>query len=392
MLDYNFPPFSVGEARPIRGPGRREIGHGALAERSLKGVIPAVDKFPYTIRVVSDILESNGSSSMASVCGGTLSLMDAGVPIVHPVAGISIGLVKEADRFTLLTDIMGDEDHFGDMDFKVAGTGMGVTGIQLDLKIDGIDEAIIRATLEQARDGRREILRTMLMTLRKPNEEISPYAPRLLTLQINPEKIGLLIGPGGKTIKGIQEATGAKIDIEDDGTVYISHNDAAGAEAAKLKVEALTEEVRVGKVYDGKVTSIKEFGAFIEILPGRDGLCHISELDDKYVGKVEDVCKVGDRLQVKVIAIDEHDRVKLSRKALLREQQGKPPETAPPRPPRGEGGRERAEGFREARERGERPERGEGGRERGDGGRSRQSEGRRAPAEGERPPRSEDHD
>jgi polyribonucleotide nucleotidyltransferase len=324
MLDYNFPPFSVGECRPIRGPGRREIGHGALAERSLKAVIPSPDKFPYTIRVVSDILESNGSSSMASVCGGTLSLMDAGVPISDPVAGISIGLVKESDRFILLTDIMGDEDHFGDMDFKVAGTGRGITGIQLDLKIDGINEEIIRATLDQAREARREILKTMLSTLRQPRSSPSKYAPRLITVRIHPDKIGLLIGPGGKTIKGIQEATGAKIDIDDDGTVFISHLDAAGAEAAKLKVEALTEEVRVGKVYDGRVTSIKDFGAFIEILPGRDGLCHISELDDKYVDRVENVCKVGDHLQVKVIAIDDQDRVKLSRRALLREQSGKP--------------------------------------------------------------------
>jgi polyribonucleotide nucleotidyltransferase len=375
MLDYNFPPFSVGECRPIRGPGRREIGHGALAERSLKAVVPAPEKFPYTIRLVSDILESNGSSSMASVCGGTLALMDAGVPITHPVAGISIGLVKEADRFTLLTDIMGDEDHFGDMDFKVAGTGLGVTGIQLDLKIDGIDEPIIRATLDQARDARREVLRTMLSTLRQPKAEISPFAPRLLTVQINPEKIGLLIGPGGKTIKGIQESTGAKIDIEDDGTVYISHSDAEGAEAAKLKVEALTEEVRVGKVYDGKVTSIKDFGAFIEILPGRDGLCHISELDDKFVGKVEDVCKVGDRLQVKVIAIDEHDRVKLSRKALLREQTKGAGDALPP--PRGE--------PRPAGERGERPgERGGEPRPRGGEPRPR---GERAGGDGGQPRR-----
>jgi polyribonucleotide nucleotidyltransferase len=322
MLDYNFPPFSVGECRPIRGPGRREIGHGALAERSLRAVLPPVEKFPYTVRVVSDILESNGSSSMATVCGGTLSLMDAGVPISDPVAGISIGLVKTKDRYVLLTDIMGDEDHYGDMDFKVAGTGRGITGIQLDLKIDGIDEEIIRHTLQQAREARREILRAMLGTLRAPRSGISQFAPRLLTVQINPEKIGLLIGPGGKTIKGIQEATGAKIDIDDDGTVFISHADAAGAEAARAKVEALTEEVKVGKVYDGRVTSVKDFGAFIEILPGRDGLCHISELDDKYVDKVENICKVGDHMQVKVIAIDDQDRVKLSRKALLREQKG----------------------------------------------------------------------
>jgi polyribonucleotide nucleotidyltransferase len=358
MLDYNFPPFSVGECKPIRGPGRREIGHGALAERSLKAVIPSVEKFPYTIRVVSDILESNGSSSMASVCGGTLSLMDAGVPISDPVAGISIGLVKEGEKFILLTDIMGDEDHFGDMDFKVAGTGRGVTGIQLDLKIDGINEEIIRATLEQAREARRDILKAMLTTLRQPRGSISEHAPRLLQIRINPEKIGLLIGPGGKTIKGIQEATGAKIDIEDDGTVFISHMEATGAEAAKAKVEALTEEVRVGKVYEGRVTSIKEFGAFIEILPGRDGLCHISELDDKYVGKVEDVCKVGDVLQVKVIAIDDHDRVKLSRKALLREQNkgatgGSESPPPPPRrhgdgPPRRHSGEGRGEGRRQS--------------------------------------------
>jgi polyribonucleotide nucleotidyltransferase len=323
MLDYNFPPFSVGECRPIRGPGRREIGHGMLAERSLKAVLPPPGKFPYTVRLVSEILESNGSSSMASVCGGTLSLMDAGVPITNPVAGISIGLVKEPGRYTLLTDIMGDEDHFGDMDFKVAGTQRGITGIQLDLKIDGISEEIIRATLIQAREARLEIMRTMLKTLMQPRSAISDHAPRLLTLKINPEKIGLLIGPGGKNIKAIQETTGAKIDIEDDGTVFIAHSEAAGAEAARLRVEAITEEVRVGKVYEGRVTSIKDFGAFIEILPGRDGLCHISELDDKYVGKVEEVCKVGDILQVKVIAIDDQDRVKLSRKVLLREQAGK---------------------------------------------------------------------
>ncbi|MFL5342275.1 MAG: polyribonucleotide nucleotidyltransferase, partial [Gemmataceae bacterium] len=330
MLDYNFPPYSVGECKPIRGPGRREIGHGMLAERSLKAVLPPQTKFPYTIRLVSEILESNGSSSMATVCAGTMALMDAGVPISNPVAGISIGLVKEPGRFVLLTDIMGDEDHFGDMDFKVAGTQRGITGIQLDLKIDGINEEIIRGTLQQAKEARIEIMKTMLKTLMQPRPEISRTAPRLLTVKINPEKIGLLIGPGGKNIKGIQEATGAKIDIEDDGTVFIAHSEAAGAEAAKLRVEAITEEVRIGKTYEGKVTSIKDFGAFIEILPGRDGLCHISELDDKYVGKVEEVCKVGDIMQVKVIAIDDQDRVKLSRKALLREQNPRPAGEGPP--------------------------------------------------------------
>ena len=348
MLDYNFPPFSVGECKPIRGPGRREIGHGALAERSLKAVIPHPEKFPYTIRVVSDILESNGSSSMASVCGGTLSLMDAGVPISDPVAGISIGLVKEPNRFVLLTDIMGDEDHFGDMDFKVAGTVRGITGIQLDLKIDGINEEIIKATLDQARDARREILKHIVTTLRYPREKISDMAPRLLVVHINPEKIGALIGPGGKNIKGIQEATGAKIDIDDDGTVSISHSSAAGAEAAKAKVEAITEEVRVGKVYEGRVTSVKDFGAFIEILPGRDGLCHISELDDKYVNRVDSVCKVGDIMQVKVIAIDDQDRIKLSRKVLLRGDTG--PGGPPPGAPGGRGpapSREGRGGYRD---------------------------------------------
>ena len=322
MLDYNFPPFSVGECKPIRGPGRREIGHGALAERSLKPVIPGQEKFPYTIRLVSDILESNGSSSMASVCGGTLALMDAGVPISDPVAGISIGLVKETDKFTLLTDIMGDEDHFGDMDFKVAGTIRGITGIQLDLKIDGINAEIIRATLDQAREARREILKAIVLTLRFPRAETSMHAPRMLRVKINPEKIGLLIGPGGKTIRGIQEQTGAKLDIQEDGTVEIAHASAEGAEQAKLIVESLCEEVKIGKIYQGKVTSVKDFGAFIEIMPGRDGLCHISELDDKFVDRVDAVCKVGDVMKVKVIAIDDQDRVKLSRKAVLREERG----------------------------------------------------------------------
>jgi polyribonucleotide nucleotidyltransferase len=258
--------------------------------------------------------------------------------------------VKDGKKFVLLTDIMGDEDHFGDMDFKVAGTVRGITGIQLDLKIDGIDEEIIKATLDQARDARREILKHIVMTLRYPRSEISAQAPRLLTLKINPEKIGLLIGPGGKTIKGIQESTGAKIDIDEDGTVYVSHSVAAGAEAAKAKVEALTEEVRVGKVYEGRVTSVKDFGAFIEILPGRDGLCHISELDDKYVDKVDSVCKVGDHMQVKVIAIDDQDRVKLSRKALLREARGPgagPDSGPPPREQPRDGGRRDDRGRRD---------------------------------------------
>ena len=320
MLDYNFPPYSVGECRPIRGPGRREQGHGALAERSLANIIPGSDKFPYTIRVISDIMESNGSSSMASVCSGTLGLMDAGVPITQPVAGISIGLVKESDRYVLLTDIIGDEDHFGDMDFKVAGTQKGVTGIQLDLKIDGISEQIIRETLAQAKVARLDLLRSMLSAIRRPRGDISPHAPRLLQTKIDPAKIGLLIGPGGKTIRAIQEETGTTIDIQDDGTVTISSLEKAKAEDALARVEAMTEEIKVGKIYNGRVSSIKDFGAFIEIAPGKDGLCHISELSDGYVKSVTDVVSEGDRIQVKVIAVDDQNRVKLSRKAVLAEQ------------------------------------------------------------------------
>jgi polyribonucleotide nucleotidyltransferase len=317
MLDYNFPPFSVGECRPIRGPGRREIGHGALAERSVLPILPPADVFPYTIRVISDILESNGSSSMASVCSATLSLMDAGVPILQPVAGISIGLVKEGDRYSLLTDIMGDEDHFGDMDFKVAGSQKGITGIQLDLKIAGINEEIIRGALHQAKEARTELLRSMLSVIRRPRPEISARAPRLLQTKIDPSKIGLLIGPAGKTIRAIQEETKTQIDIQDDGTVTVAAASGTAAEDALARIEALTEEIKVGRIYNGVVSSIKDFGAFIEIAPGKDGLCHISELSDGYVRSVTDICKQGDRMQVKVIAVDEQNRVKLSRKAAL---------------------------------------------------------------------------
>jgi polyribonucleotide nucleotidyltransferase len=321
MLDYNFPSFSVGEVRPIRGPGRREIGHGALAERSIKPVLPAVEEFPYTIRVVSDILESNGSSSMASVCGATLALMDAGVPITNPVAGISIGLVKQDDeRWMLLTDIIGDEDHFGDMDFKIAGTQNGITGIQLDLKIDGISAEIIRGTMAQSREARIELLRAMLTTIPRPRTELSDLAPRLLRTSIDPDKIGLLIGPGGKTIRAIQESTGAEIEIEEDGTVTIASANEEWAREALRQVEAITATVQVGKIYEGRVTSIKDFGAFVEILPGRDGLCHISELSSEYVSSVADICAVGDTMPVLVIGIDDHDRVKLSRRRALEEQ------------------------------------------------------------------------
>ena len=319
MLDYNFPSFSVGECRPIRGPGRREIGHGALAERSVNPVLPDHDEFPYTIRVISDILESNGSSSMASVCGATLGLMAAGVPITNPVAGISVGLVKEGDQWVLLTDIIGNEDHFGDMDFKIAGTQNGITGIQLDLKINGISEEIIRATLTQSREARLEILRNMLTAIPRPRGNTAESAPRLLRTHINPEKIGLLIGPGGKTIRGIQEDVGCTIDVEEDGTVTVAAANQEIAEAGLARVDALTASVQVGKIYDGTVTSVKDFGAFVEILPGRDGLCHISELSDEYVSSVADICSVGDEMKVKVIAVDEQDRVKLSRKVAMQE-------------------------------------------------------------------------
>jgi polyribonucleotide nucleotidyltransferase len=332
-LDYNMPPFSVGEVRPIRGPGRREIGHGMLAERSVQPVLPPPDRFPYTIRVVSDILESNGSSSMASVCGATLSLMDAGVPISDPVGGISIGLVMDAKsgRHILLTDIIGEEDHYGEMDFKVAGTQRGVTGIQLDLKNLGIGETIIRETLDQAREARLEILRTMLRAIKRPRAEISANAPRLIQIQINPEKIGAVIGPGGKTIRRLQEETNTKIDIDDAGLVTIASHDSVGANAARDRIQAMTEGVKIGSIYEGRVTSIKDFGAFVEILPGKDGLVHISELSSGYVGSVSDICRVGDPMLVKVIAIDDQDRVKLSRKAALAER-GEPDEYAEAHP------------------------------------------------------------
>jgi polyribonucleotide nucleotidyltransferase len=319
LLHYNFPPFSVGEARRIMGPGRREIGHGTLAERSLEGVLPSPDDFPYTIRLVSDILESNGSSSMATVCGGSLALMDAGVPISGAVAGISVGRMEEDGKAVLFIDILGEEDHFGDMDFKVAGTTKGITGIQLDLKAHGLAWDEIEQTFEIARKGRLQILEHMNATIDKPRDEISDFAPRLLTLKIDPEKIGKVIGPGGKMIRAIQADTGAQIDINDDGTVYIACIDAEGAKRAEAKVLALTEDVEVGRIYEGRVTSIKDFGAFIEIREGQDGLCHISELDDDYVRAVSDVVKVGDEVAVKVISIDDQGRVKLSRKAAKKE-------------------------------------------------------------------------
>ncbi len=322
IVHYNFPPFSVGETRPIRGPGRREIGHGVLTERALQVVVPPQDEFPYTIRLVTDILESNGSSSMASVCGGALSLMDAGVPIRDPVAGIAMGLVEKGDRQVILSDILGTEDHCGDMDFKVAGTQHGITALQLDVKSGGVTEGLLRQVLAQAREGRLQVLRTMLSALPAPRESTSEYAPKIVLIHIDPEKIGAVIGPGGRVIRKLQEETDSQIDIEDDGTIAISSPTAAGAEAAREAIEKLTAEVEVGRIYDGRVTSVKNFGAFVEVLPGREGLVHISELADSFVDNVEDVTHVGAEMKVKVIGIDDQRRIRLSRKAVLRDEGG----------------------------------------------------------------------
>ncbi len=320
MLHYNFPSFSVGETRPVRSPGRREIGHGALAEKALLAVMPSKEKFPYTIRVVSEILESNGSSSMASVCAATLSLMDAGVPIKEAVGGVALGLVKEGNKAIILTDIAGLEDHFGDMDFKVAGTRAGVTAVQLDLKIDGISLDLLKECLAQSKEGRLFILDKMGTALTAPREELSSFAPRIDVLKINTEKIGELIGPGGKTIKAIIAATGASIDIKDDGTVLVGSIDAAKSDAAIKMIKAITNDVEVGKIYFGKVKRIMQFGAFVEIAPRKEGLVHVSELSATFVKKIDDVVKVGDEFKVKVIGIDELGRINLSKKQAETEQ------------------------------------------------------------------------
>lgn len=317
MHHYNFPPFSVGEARPLRPPGRREIGHGALGERALEKVIPSESEFPYTIRLVSEVLESNGSSSQASICGSTLALMDAGVPIKAPVAGIAMGLIKDGDYFTILTDIQGMEDHYGDMDFKVAGTAKGVTAIQMDIKIDGIDRGILADALSQARDGRMFILGKMLEIIQQPREHLSPYAPKIVTMHIHPDKIRDVIGPGGKIINKIIEETGVKIDIEQDGRVFIASTNEEMNQKAKQIIENIVREVVVGETYLGTVKRVEKFGAFVEILPGKEGLVHISQLSTERVAKVEDVVSVGDAITVKVTEIDQQGRVNLSRKAVL---------------------------------------------------------------------------
>ncbi|MDK2815468.1 MAG: polyribonucleotide nucleotidyltransferase [Moorella sp. (in: firmicutes)] len=323
MHHYNFPPYSVGEARPIRAPGRREIGHGALAERALEPMIPPEEEFPYAIRLVSEVLGSNGSTSMGSVCGSTLALMDAGVPIKAPVAGVAMGLVKEGDQVAILTDIQGIEDALGDMDFKVAGTKNGITALQMDIKIPGIDRAILERALEQARRGRLFILEKILATIPQPRPELSPYAPRMLTMTIDPDKIRDIIGPGGKIIKKIIEETGVEIDVEDDGRIFIASTDAANGKRAVEIIQALTQEVETGKVYNGKVTRITEFGAFVEVIPGvlgmpgKEGLVHISQLANERVEKVEDVVQEGDYILVKAIGFDSQGRLKLSRKEAL---------------------------------------------------------------------------
>jgi polyribonucleotide nucleotidyltransferase len=322
MLHYNFPPFSVGEVKFMRGPGRREIGHGALAERALLSVLPPEETFPYTIRVVSDILESNGSSSMATVCGGCLALMDAGVPVASPVAGIAMGLVKEGEKYAILTDIAGAEDHYGDMDFKVAGTKDGITALQMDIKVRGVTPQIMAEALQQAKAGRLHVLGKMLETLPEARTNISPYAPRIYTLQINRAKIGELIGPGGKVIRGIIEQTGVKIDVEDDGKVNVAAADEGAANKALKMIKDLMAEAELGKTYLGKVVRLADFGAFVEIFPGTDGLLHISEVAEHRIRDIRDELKEGDQLLVKVISI-EGNKVRLSRKAVLRDQRHK---------------------------------------------------------------------
>ncbi|SEM48458.1 polyribonucleotide nucleotidyltransferase [Mesobacillus persicus] len=323
MHHYNFPLFSVGETGPIRGPGRREIGHGALGEKALEVVIPSEKDFPYTIRLVSEVLESNGSTSQASICASTLAMMDAGVPLKAPVAGIAMGLIKSGEHYTILTDIQGMEDHLGDMDFKVAGTANGVTALQMDIKIDGLSREILEEALQQAKKGRMQILESMLATISEPRGQLSKYAPKIMMMSINPDKIRDVIGPSGKQINKIIEETGVKIDIEQDGTVFIASTDEEMNQKAKKIIEDIVREVEVGQMYLGKVKRIEKFGCFVEIFNGKDGLVHISELAEERVGKVEDVVKIGDELLVKVTEIDRQGRVNLSRKAVLKEQREK---------------------------------------------------------------------
>jgi polyribonucleotide nucleotidyltransferase len=371
MLHYNFPPFSTGETKPLRGPGRREIGHGALAERALSRMMPDEDKFPYTIRVVSETLESNGSSSMAAVCGGTLSLMDAGVPMKAPVAGIAMGLISDgaltdpSTRTAILSDILGDEDHLGDMDFKICGTKKGVTAIQMDIKIAGLSREVLAQALEQAREGRLHILDKMLATLAQPRGDLSKWAPRITQIKVKPDQIRLIIGPGGKTIKGIIDQTGVAIDVEDDGTVNVASSDSDAVKKALDIIKGLTTEPEVGANYKGTVSRVVDFGAFIEIMPGTDGLLHVSEMAHTRVDKVTDVMKEGDSVEVKVLSIDRDGKIRLTRRELLPFPEGPEGEAAKKRlaqsreqggpPPRTGGGRDRRDGPGRDRDRPRRP-------------------------------------
>jgi len=366
MHHYNFPPYSTGETWFLRGPKRREIGHGALAETALRYMIPDEDVFPYTIRVVSEVMSSNGSTSMASVCGSTLALMDAGVPIKRPVAGIAMGLIKEGERYAVLTDIQGMEDHLGDMDFKVAGTEQGITALQMDIKITGVSDDIMRQALNQAREARMQILNVMASVLPEPRSELSPYAPRIESLHINPEKIGAIIGPGGKMIRSIQEKTNTKIDIADDGTVFIASTDGPGADLARDMIMALIEEPELGRIYTGKVTRVEAYGAFVELLPGTDGLVPISQLADHHIEKTEDEVNIGDEIMVMITDIDPQGKVRLSRQAVLEGWSLEEARAADPRIGSG-GGRGRSGGGRGGRDRGGRGG-DRGGRSGGGGG------------------------
>jgi polyribonucleotide nucleotidyltransferase len=349
LLHYNFAPFSTGETKPMRGPGRREIGHGALAERALSRMLPEQEKFPYTVRIVSETLESNGSSSMAAVCGGTLSLMDAGVPIKGAVAGIAMGLISDGKRHAILSDILGDEDHLGDMDFKICGTSKGITAIQMDIKIAGLSRELLTRALDQAKEGRVFILNKMTESLTGPRAELSKYAPRITTIKVKPDQIRLVIGPGGKTIKGIVDQTGVAIDVEDDGTVNVASSDPDAVKRAIDIIKGLTAEPEVGATYKGAVQRITDFGAFVELLPGTDGLLHISEMAHTRVDKVTDVMKEGDIVEVKVLSVDRDGKVRLTRRELLPLPEGEEGEAAKQRmlqareagPPRSGGGGDR---------------------------------------------------
>jgi len=364
MHHYNFPPFSTGETWFLRGPKRREIGHGALAEAALRPMIPPEDEFPYTLRVVSEVMSSNGSTSMASVCGSTLALMDAGVPLVRPVAGIAMGLISDGQRYAVLTDIQGMEDHLGDMDFKVAGTAKGITALQMDIKIKGIPAEVMRRALAQANDARLQILDVMLREIPAPRPELSPYAPRITTIQIDPEKIGAVIGPGGKVVRGIQDKTGVKIDIENDGTVFIAAADGPSADMALEMILGLVEEPEIGRIYTGKVVRVEPYGAFVEFMPGREGMVHISQIADYRVARIEDEVRLGDEIMVMVTDIDAGGKVRLSRQAVLEGW------TAEEAQAHDKGGRGRSGGDRGRRPGGDRGRRPGGDRDRRPGGRS----------------------